>query len=103
MLLQSHDPYGTPLGESAVQAGSAGFLHLLPALPGVWPDGSVTGLRARGGFDVDLVWSDGRLARAEVRSRLGKPLKIRYQAREISFETRPGGVYSFGPDLTARP
>ena len=42
MLLQSHDPYGTPLGASEVQAGRAGFLHLLPALPGVWPEGSVT-------------------------------------------------------------
>jgi alpha-L-fucosidase 2 len=101
MLLQSHDPYGTPLGDSAVQAGRAGFLHLLPALPGVWPEGRVTGLRARGGFDVDLSWSGGELARVEVRSRLGKPLKIRYRDREISVDTRPGGTYTFGPDLTA--
>ena len=101
MLLQSHDPYGTPVGESAVQAGKAGFLHLLPALPRAWPNGSVSGLRARGGFDVDLAWSGGKLTHVEIRSRLGKPLKIRYQTREISLETRPSGTYSFGPDLTA--
>jgi alpha-L-fucosidase 2 len=101
MLLQSHDPHGTPLGESEVQAGRAGFLHLLPALPGAWPGGRVTGLRARGGFDVDLAWSGGELTRVEVRSRLGKPLKIRYRDREISVDTRPGGTYTFGPDLTA--
>ncbi len=101
MLLQSHDPYGTPLGESAVQAGEAGFLHLLPALPGAWPDGRVTGLQARGGFAVDLDWSGGRLTRVEIRSRRGKPLTVRYQAREISLETTPGDAYSFGTDLTA--
>jgi alpha-L-fucosidase 2 len=101
MLLQSHDPYGTPLGESAVQAGRAGFLHLLPALPGAWPDGSVTGLRARGGFDVDLAWSSGRLTGVEVHSRLGHPLRIRYQTREIALETTPGSTHSFGSDLTA--
>ena len=102
MLLQSHDPYGTSLDESTVQGGEAGFLHVLPALPSVWPEGRVTGLRARGGFDVELTWSDGELTSAKVGSRLGHPLRLRYRAREISLQTRPGGTYSFGPDLAVR-
>ena len=99
MLLQSHDPGAVPTGLSEVRAGKAGYLHLLPALPSALPEGSVKGLRARGGFTVDLDWSEGRLVRAKIRSALGKPLTVRYSGREVRLPTEAGQVIEFGPDL----
>lgn len=61
MLLQSHD----------------GAVHILPALPDAWPIGSVTGLRARGGFEVDINWNNGQVEGVEVRSKLGGLCRIR--------------------------
>lgn len=104
MLLQSHDPHASPTGESAVEAGREGFLHLLPALPTAWPDGSVQGLRARGGYEVDLAWKGGTLTRARVRSLLGKPLKVRYAGREVTLQPGLGQTVVLDPALaTVRP
>jgi alpha-L-fucosidase 2 len=99
LLLQSHDPYGTPGSLSDVQSGEAGFLHLLPALPAALPDGRVVGLRARGGFEVEIAWRAGRLAEARVHARGDRKLTIRYAGREQVLQTKAGLTYVIGPGL----
>ena len=56
-----------------------GEIELLPALPRAWPQGSVRGLRARGGFEVDLAWSGGHLTRALLRGAPGGEARVRYR------------------------
>ena len=86
MLLQSHERYANPAAPN--QAGY--IIDLLPALPGAWPDGSVTGLRARGGFEVSEEWKDGRLAGATIRSISGMVTKVRYGDKVVTLSFHPG-------------
>jgi len=86
-------------------------LNLLPALPASWTTGEVSGLVARGGFEVGLEWTNGRLDRATLMSKLGNfcrvrsavPLTITFQGKAVAagkpesgvveFKTAPGGTY----------
>jgi alpha-L-fucosidase 2 len=80
MLVQSHlsSPEGVVM------------IDLLPALPKAWPAGTVKGLRARGGFTVDLVWKDGRVATARITSALGRPARVRINGETVALTLAAG-------------
>ena len=61
----------------------AGEIHLLPALPRQWSRGVVEGLKARGGFEVSMAWSDGALTTVSIRSRSGEECRVRVAGGEV--------------------
>jgi alpha-L-fucosidase 2 len=77
MLLQSH----------------AGEIHLLPALPAKWADGEVKGLRARGGFEIDMKWEKGALVSVKIFSAQGNDCTLKYQDKVETFKTKKEEVF----------
>ncbi len=85
MLLQSH------MGE----------VEILPSLPDLIPDGSIRGIRARGGFELKFAWSSGELQSVEVISKSGLPLKLVYRDKSFVSPTVKGEVLRFDGTLSA--
>jgi alpha-L-fucosidase 2 len=87
MLLQSHD----------------GAIHLLPALPSSWRSGYARGLRARGGFVVDIYWREGRLEKAVIRSTIGGACRVKYNEPVKVEEAEPAPEGAANPLLEPPP
>jgi alpha-L-fucosidase 2 len=83
MLLQSHN----------------GVVQILPALPAAWPEGTVSGLKARGNFEVGIEWRDGVAEKITVKSLSGAPLNLSYRGNSNFMETEKGVTYNFDSNL----
>ena len=97
---QSDINFGITAGiaESLLQS-HAGEISILPALPVSWKDGSVSGLKARGGYEVSIDWKDGKMVSCEIKSLLGHPFTVRYAGRTEEFVLAAGKSVKLGPDL----
>jgi alpha-L-fucosidase 2 len=83
MLLQSHN----------------GVVRILPALPDAWQEGEISGLKARGNFEVDMKWHGGLATEIKVKSLSGAPLTLSYGEKTITMDTDMGKAYRFNSDL----
>jgi alpha-L-fucosidase 2 len=83
MLLQSH----------------ADEIHLLPALPNAWNTGSVSGLRAQGNAEADIVWENGQLTEAVIRTFSPETVTVRWGDQRTTFQAETGGSYRFNARL----
>ncbi|MFA5814199.1 MAG: glycoside hydrolase family 95 protein [Bacteroidales bacterium] len=103
MLLQSRAAGEGTLddasGKLRGRTDSDATIELLPALPGAWPTGKVTGLCARGGFEVDCTWLDGRLTGVTIRSRHGGACRVCYRDKMVTLDTRAGQSYRLNGEL----
>ena len=105
-LFCSHPPFqidgnlGATAGycEMLVQS-HANQIQLLPALPEAWSTGSVKGLRARGGFEVDMTWHEGKLVSATIHSKSGLPCKVVYRDKTWTSDTETGIAYQLNQSL----
>jgi alpha-L-fucosidase 2 len=90
--------YTAAVAEALVQS-HAGEISLLPALPPQWPNGSVQGLRARGGYEVSMEWKDGKLTSAEISSVKGGDFKVRNGEKTASLTLKSGGMIHLNAEL----
>ncbi|MFO7923064.1 MAG: glycoside hydrolase family 95 protein [Bacteroidales bacterium] len=81
--------YTAGIAEILIQSHE-GYIELLPALPKEWSKGTVKGLRARGGFEVDMEWEKGYLVHAIVKSHAGEKGMLRYKEKDIHLDLKKG-------------
>ncbi|MBL7969911.1 MAG: glycoside hydrolase family 95 protein [Prolixibacteraceae bacterium] len=105
-LFDAHPPFqidgnfGAPAGmiEMLVQS-HLGSIDLLPALPDALPSGKISGVCARGGFELSFSWKEGKLAELKVLSKAGQKCNLNYAGKLVGFDTEKGKVYSFDGKL----
>ena len=90
-LLDDHPPFqidgnfgGTAAIAEALMQSHDGTIELLPALPDIWPEGEINGIRARGGYTLSIAWAGGRLTRAVIESGRDADLSVAYAGNTLS-------------------
>jgi len=105
-LFDAHPPFqidgnfGAPAGmiEMLVQS-QLNEIDILPALPDALPSGNISGVCARGGFELIFSWAGGKLQKLDVLSKAGKKCKLKYGEKVIEMVTEKGKTYSFNGQL----
>ncbi|MDT8400389.1 MAG: hypothetical protein RQ743_01735 [Bacteroidales bacterium] len=77
-IMDEAGPGSGPAGAQMLLQSHNGIIHLLPALPAAWDEGSVKGLMPRGGFECDISWKDGKLTKAVIRTEKGGQVEVKY-------------------------
>ncbi|HNX80211.1 MAG TPA: glycoside hydrolase family 95 protein, partial [Prolixibacteraceae bacterium] len=96
-LFDAHPPFqidgnfggGAGIAEMLMQSHQ-GYIHLLPALPAAWKEGHVHGLRARGGFLIDMFWKNGKVTWLKVTSQAGQPVRISVNGYRVEQQLKKG-------------
>ena len=105
-LFDAHPPFqidgnfggAAGIAEMIVQSHQ-GYLDILPALPSAMPSGIIKGLRARGGFELDLTWDGGKLTSLTIKSKTGGACKLHYKNIVVAMNTTAGQTYKLNGDL----
>ncbi len=105
-MFDAHPPFqidgnfgGTSAIAEMLMQSQNGEIELLPALPSAWPSGSVKGLRARGGFEIDLTWNGGKLSKVIIKSVGGRTATVRYGNRTAEIKLKSGGTIQLNSEL----
>ncbi|MCK4921720.1 MAG: glycoside hydrolase family 95 protein, partial [Bacteroidales bacterium] len=102
-LFDAHPPFQidgnfgatSGIAEMLMQSHEENTIRLLPALPSALPNGKITGLKARGNFEVDIFWEDSKLTKAIVYAPTGGNTRIVYQDRSEQIELKAGEKYVY--------
>ena len=105
-LFDAHPPFqidgnfggAAGIGEMLVQSHTK-FIDILPALPQALANGQIKGICARGGFVINMNWSNGKLQQLTVTSKAGQLLSLRYNNKVVNIATTINGVYKFDASL----
>lgn len=109
-LFDAHPPFQID-GNFGASAGIAelllqnhtGDIHLLPALPSAWPNGSIEGLRARGGIELDITWKNGRLTQAILYATKTGVQTVRYRDKFLKLKAKAKQAYVLDRNLQIHP